>query len=347
LTPLFNLNDIHIGVLRTGGTTPATAYQLRLNLLADFAGLLDMASHDDVIINGDWLDSAAIPLADLLQVYNFTAAWLALPHCPKLYAPAGNHDMTKNSAVLSSFDLLCSLLIERFPDQVFAIHEGTLIRDGIYVIPHMPNQDLFEMELSKIPAGVKYLFLHCNVGNNFAAKADHSLNLSLDQAQTLQVERIIVAHEHQRSTQLNGKVLVVGNQVPTSVADCLGNDAKYALRLSDNKVEWLPTWEREGSFAQVDWRELQSAGAPDFIRVIGKATAAEASEVVAAISNFRKISPALVITNAVEVEGTNDGEALQVSLEQIKSFSVMDELLNILNEKERATVVKLLEKNLV
>ena len=346
MKPLFHINDLHLGAIRTGGTTPATAMQLRQNLLADFGGLLDMASTDDVLINGDWLDTAAIPLSDLLQVYTITSQWLQREHKPVLYASRGNHDMTKNSAMLSSFDILCELLRERFPRQIFVIHQGMLIGDtnDLYVIPHMANQDLFELELSQVPVCAKYLFLHCNVSNNFAAKSDHSLNLSLEQAQTLQVEKIIVAHEHQRRQYLNGKVEIVGNQVPSSAADCLGNDIKYALRITGRGVEWLPTWESKGSFIEMGWRELTPTSC-DFVRVVGKATAVEASAVVTAISSFRKTSQSLVITNAVEVESVNDGERIEVSLEQIRSFSVLEELLKILNEDERATVTKLLEKN--
>jgi len=345
--PLFHINDLHLGAIRTGGTTPATAMQLRANLLADYGGLLDMAGTDDVLINGDWLDTAAIPLSDLLQIYKITAAWLECSYkpVPTLYASRGNHDMTKNSAVLSSFDILCELLSLSFPGQVVVIKEGTTIDEGVYVIPHVANQDLFELELSKVPADTKYLFLHCNVSNNFAAKSDHSLNLSLEQAATLKVEKIIVAHEHQRREYLDNKVLIVGNQVPSSVADCLGNDMKYALRITDSGIEWLPTWTREGCFAELDWQMLQPLGITDFVRVVGKATAAQASDVITAISSFRKHSESLVITNAVEVEGTNDGESLQVSLEQIRSFSVLEELLKILNEEERATVTALLEKH--
>lgn len=344
MKPTLILNDVHIGAIRTGGTTPATAYKLRQNLLADFAGLLDMAGTDDVVINGDWLDTGAIPLADLLQVYSITAEWLSKEHKPSLWPIAGNHDLTKNSAVLSSFALLCSLLAARFPVQVHTIIGAGKITDGVFAVGHCENQDAFELELSRIPASTRTVLLHCNVNNTFAAKSDHSLNISLDQARTLNVETIIVGHEHQRSTHLGGKVLVAGNQIPSSVADCLGNDMKYALRITDSSVEWVPTWERTGSFIEMDWRELAPTLC-DFVRVIGKASAAEASAVVTAISSFRKTSQSLVITNAVEVESVNDGERIEVSLEQIRSFSVLEELLKILNEDERAIVTKLLEKN--
>lgn len=345
MKPLLCINDIHIGAVRTGGTTPATAAKLRANLLADYAGLLDMAGTDDVLINGDWLDTASIPFSDLFQTYLTTAQWLALPHAPKLYAARGNHDMTKNSAVLSSFDLLCGLLAERFPEQVTVTTELTKIDESVYVLPHMANQDLFELELSKVPA-CYVLFLHCNVSNNFAAKSDHSLNLSLEQAQTLKVDQIIVAHEHQHRRYLDGKIEIVGNQVPSSVADCLGNDTKFAVRLTDEHgLQWLPTWESKDSYIEMDWESLDLGSTHDFVRIIGKATAAQAGDVVAAISGLRKSSPALVITNAVEIEGTNDGASMQVSLEQIKSFSVLEELLKILNDKERLVVTGLLEKN--
>lgn len=344
MKPIFYCSDLHIGAIRSGGTTPATAMQLRLQLLDQFDQLLEAANGHDLIINGDTFDKENVPMSDLFECWRLLQAWLTRNPTCVLCIPPANHDLSKNSATSTSFDMLVKLLQAEFAGRVLSSKEGFAFRPAHYVVPHQANQSLFELELSRIPAGTKILYIHANVNNTFAAKSDHSLNISLDQAKAINVETIIVGHEHQRSTHLNGKVLVVGNQIPSSVADCLGNDIKYALRITDEGIEWLPTWESKGSFVEMDWRELAPTTC-DFVRVTGKASAAEASAVVTSISGFRKVSQALVVTNAVEVESVNDGERIEVSLEQIRSFSVLEELLKILNEDERATVTKLLEKN--
>lgn len=340
---ILHINDLHLAAIRTGGTTPQTAWELRQYLLRSYAGLLEAAGNEDVFINGDWLDTANVPMIDLLETYRLTADWLLKGHRPKLYASRGNHDAVKNSTAISSFDLLSQLLQERFPQQVEIFTEPGWLNDQSYVIPHLPNQELFNLALQAVPP-CKYLFLHCNFDNKFAEQADHSLNLSIAQAEAIPCERVIIAHEHQRRDALNGKVLVVGNQFPSSIADCLGNTAKYLLSISTDKLEWLPTWQREGNFVQMDWEELNETTA-QFVRVVGEASAEDAARVVANISKFRAKSKALVITNAVQIEGCADGEQLQVSLESIKAFDVMEALMKYLDEREQGVVKALLKEH--
>jgi UDP-2,3-diacylglucosamine pyrophosphatase LpxH len=327
------ISDVHIGALRSGGTTPASAFKLRLSLLSGLGGML--ATIDtDLLINGDLFDTGNIPMSDLLECYNLLCNWLGKGF--KLYLSAGNHDLSKSSLNLSSFQFLCKLLVGNYPDNVIAIQGALALPEhDAYVISHVPNQDLFDIELAKIPA-CKFLFLHCNYDNKFAMESDHSLNLSPDQARAAPVETIILGHEHQKSNHLAGKVVIVGNQLPSSIADCLGNIGKYMIRVGSGAIEYIPTWLAEGSFSRQDWQSLVDEG--DFIRVEGTATAEQASAVVTAISKFRSSSEALVITNAVAIQGV-DNVNIEVTLEQIQGFSVLDALLATLTNEE-ATVVK-------
>jgi metallophosphoesterase superfamily enzyme len=338
------INDLHIGAIRTGGTTPTTAWQLRQNLLRDFNELLNQIN-DDLVINGDLFDTANVPMHDLLETWRLLSQWLTLTGAT-LFLVAGNHDLSKSSTQLSSFQFLCKLLTTQFPQQVVPVFEPRPIRligpVCWYAIPHLPNQELFNLALEQVPPNTKYLLVHCNYDNKFAEAADHSLNMSAEQAMKLPVERIIFAHEHQRRDALNGKVLVVGNQMPSSVADCLGNDAKYMLSLGTDKVEWHCTWERKGNFSRMDWRELADDGA-EFIRVEGTATDKEAAEMVSAIAKFRSRSKALVITNAVKIQGIED-EAATLTLEEIKGFDVLGALLKHLEPREQEVVRMLLKE---
>jgi DNA repair exonuclease SbcCD nuclease subunit len=345
MRPLFHINDVHIGAIRTAGTTPATAYQLRLDLIEGFGSLLEMATGCDLIINGDLFDKENVPMSDLYAAYSLLRTWMLANPPSYLIMPPGNHDLSKTSTVFTSFDLLVKLLESEFGARVFSMRTGVGFA-GSWIIPHVPNQDLFNLELAKVPPGTKYLFLHCNVDNGFAVEADHSLNLSLEQAEKLPVERIIVAHVHQRAEYLHGKVLLPGNQVPSSVADCLGNDRKYALKLHADKVEYVETCRMSDCFLRVDWRALDGADTDiAFVRVEGECEAHETSEAVKAISQKRKTSPALVITNSVKIEGMDDQKQIKTNLEEIKSFKVLDALQEILTEEERAILVPLMEEN--
>lgn len=341
MKPLSVINDLHLGAIRSGGTTPQTALKLRHYLLMHYENLLQSIT-TDLLINGDLLDAAVIPMSDLLAAYSSTASWLARGN--KLYLSAGNHDLSRNSMTISSFQFLGQLLEAYYPEQVKVINAPTLLEDhNAYVICHLPNQDIFNLALAAVPT-CKYLFIHANYDNYFAIQSDSSLNVSREQAESLPVEHIIFGHEHQAKTALAGKVVVVGNQYCSSIADCLGNDQKTMLVITDEGLNFPPTWLAEGSFSRQDWRTLTDTG--DFIRVEGSATSEEAGAVVAAISKFRSQSKALVVTNAVSIDGIDAGD-INMSLEQIQSFSVLGALLELLTPEEGAVVTNLMQAHSV
>lgn len=329
MKPLYVLNDLHLSAIRTGGTTPTTALQLRQALQEGFKRMLNLCD-SDVLINGDFADSYKMIAADILEAHRTISEWLRRGHT--LYALPGNHCLSKSSMDLSSFELLFQLLKAEYPEQVKLMMEAGPVRDGMYAIPHVANSELFELELAKAPES-SYLFVHCNYDNHFAEKADHSLNLSEEWAKKLPVQRIVFGHEHQSRTLLDGKVLIVGNQQPSSVSDCLGNETKFMLKISDAGTEQVQTWQKSGDFSRQNWRTLADDGSR-FIRVEGRASAEEAGEAVSAISKFRAKSSALVITNAVQIAGMEDSDQIEVSLEQIRGFSVFDALLECLTEAE-------------
>lgn len=338
---IFVINDLHIGAIRSEGTTLASAYQLRLSLLEGLKRLLEQATTPCLLINGDLFDKESVPMSDLFATWQLLRNWLNLAPSRVLYLPPGNHDLSKVSTTFTSFDMLVKLLESEFGGQVVSSRQGFPLAENAWVIPHVANQDLFELELSQVPKGMKYLFLHCNFNNGFAAQSDHSLNLSLEQARYLQVGHIVLGHEHQRSAHLDGKVLVVGNQLPSSVADCLGNEQKYALKISD-EIEWVAVADIGAIFQRKNWRCSLPIVKKRFVRVEGSAEVHEAAEVVAAISKLRKTSDALVITNAVEIAGQKNTQQLARSLEAARGFNVLEALLKTLTAEEQQTVKTLL-----
>ena len=328
------INDIHLGVLRGAGTTPTTQMELRRRIMAEFKSLVDRTS-GDLMILGDLFDTNCVPMLDWFSAYQTLWDWIDLHSSGHLYLVAGNHDVSKTSNVLSSFQLLSQVLRSDSAGRkkVTDISQPMDTRHG-YVIPHLANQDLFDDALRGIP-NCQVLYLHCNYDNKFAAQSDQSLNLSAESADTLLAEgvgNIVIAHEHQ--TKKVGRIWIPGNQVVSSVSDCLGATTKRYLEVEDGKVKFVPFKNVDEIFRTMDWKALVPSDMP-FIRVEGSATGEEAAEAVSAISRYRAESNALVITNAVKIaEGEEVQEAFAASLQDVKAFNVMEALREVLTPEE-------------
>lgn len=344
------INDLHLGVMRSSGTTNASMKALREWAHARHEGLLEQTSDGDwVVVNGDLTDVYDIPLGEALDIYVATATYLRSHPSSRVIWVQGNHDLSKDSSKLGTVAFVGALLESQFPDNFHVINKAESVTPEIYAIPHVPNQDIFDMELERIPDGVEWLLLHVNYDNPFAGQMDHSLNLSREQAKALRARgiRMVLGHEHQQRDLMSGSVVVVGNQFPTSIADCLGNDTKRCAYLEDGEIHFVQTWSRDdavGYFKEVDWEDLhQFVHAPrGFIRVSGKASPEQAADVVKAISALRSKSEAFVITNAVQVGTAADLSEIADSVEDVRSVNVLDLLLEMLTPDQGAKVRELL-----
>jgi DNA repair exonuclease SbcCD nuclease subunit len=344
------LNDLHLGVQRSGGTTPASAAALREYAMDQFRQLINGGAYDHAVINGDMFDTYNVPM----DAYVVTSEWLATTFRRLTLVP-GNHDLSKNSANLGSFQFLAMLLQARFPDRVQYLQGGNWIDEdsGLYTISHVPNQELFELALSRVPDNVKVLLLHCNYDNTFACAADHSLNLDRATAKVLTKRRtIVLAHEHQGRTLMGDKVIIVGNHFPTSISDCMPHGdgqkdgRKYLLEIDGDDMELVDTWSvnsSDGTYLEVNWGNISSGMEHGkFMRITGEATAAQAAEVIKVISKLRQNSDAFVITNAVKVEGSESAGEMADSAEDIRSVDVIEMLLEALDPDQQVAIRKLL-----
>lgn len=330
------ISDTHIGAIRSAGTTPASQWALRQHLLTSIKNLLPDSG--DLLINGDLFDTSNIPISDVLRTYELLGDWLQDHPTSKLYSSRGNHDASKTSNVLSSFQFLGKLLSRNFPARYVHIEEPTMIPYG-YVIPHAINQALFDEQLAATPA-CDFVFVHANYNNTFAQNSDQSLDVSAEQAKSLPCKHVIFGHEH-HGRRL-GKVLIPGAQFASSVADWLSAGDKYLTVIQDGKVEFRKTAARSEQFIELNWRDPKETE-HKFIRVVGNAAQEEAHEVVNAISAFRRTSEAFVITNAVQV-ATAEGLStdFESTLAAAKGFDVIKCLLGTLDEEEKTVVESLL-----
>lgn len=323
------INDLHIGSVRSAGTTPASALALRKYALKSLETILENVS-EDLIVLGDLLDTYSIPMSDLLETYRLLNRWLSKGYCLTLIP--GNHDLSTDSSKLSSFEFLGRLLVEEPSVQYIQGGGWVYEKQGIYAISHVANQALLDLELSKVPK-CRYLLLHANYNNHFAKESDNSLNISEEQAEQSKAEVLCFAHEHSTRTALKGKVYVFGNQFPMSIADCLDGHDKFMHRLGKS-IEPVQTWHRDANYAEIDWRNPVASEAA-FIRFVGSAKAEEAAAAAEVIARYRRTSQAFVVGNGVKVQGAEGQVELEVaSLEQVRAFDVMSALKDYLTEKE-------------
>ena len=328
--------DYHVAVKRVGGTTPLSQENLRQYIRAALAHQLDDNDH---LIAGDLFSDFTVDTYELVETYKIFSTWLAA-YGRKLALVRGNHDFSIRGMALSSFDLLSTILTDQFPQQVTIASDVTCWKQFI-LVPHLPNNDILTAELSNLSSVTgKVVVFHANVNNFFAAEAQHSLNVTIEQVEDF-VSRnnlVIFGHEHQYRSLVNGRCLVLGNTVPSSIADVLGSPFKYSATVTGTDYELKTTWKAEDAYVEADWRALDGIKA-QFIRVTGEATSAEAAEVIKAISTLRQGSDAFVIGNAVKVAGHDmSGEKAAESIENLKAFDVMGAIMAELNEQEQEVV---------
>ena len=348
------LNDIHLGVKRNGGTTPASREALRHYLFTAVEEMFIDTTETHVLIAGDLFDQFEIEGRDWVQTYLIFQDWLSGNPTRKLTLVAGNHDWSPKGTRVSSFEMLAKVLTEQFsPDQIHVINIDQWAPTGDCIaLAHCSNQDIFEQKLGEVMEKVTTgdrVILHANYDNNFAVESDHSLNVSKEQAQAFANKgaTLYFAHEHQARTELGGSVVVFGNQWPSSVSDCLNNDEKFA-HVFGGSVEKVKTWGKvdEVGYTEVDWADLMLK--PDFnpqgfVKVTGTASSNEAGDCLSVIAKFRARNAAFVITNGVKIEGVLDNESLPDSFEATKAFDVMSFINSNLDERQQTAVKKLTE----
>ena len=141
------INDIHLGTQRQAGTTPATQVALKQYLQDEFRMLVERAAGQLLVINGDLFDGFSVDPGEVIKAYDVLAAHVSFGG--QLALGAGNHDETAKGDKTSSFHLLAHIMAQ-FGEGVQVIdHKSgfTEVATGVWAIPHMLNQDLFDIEI--------------------------------------------------------------------------------------------------------------------------------------------------------------------------------------------------------
>lgn len=313
MSKLMVISDTHLGVKRQTGTTLESQTALHRSTMSQFKALLNEAEslEADLLINGDLFDSYEVSKACEFEVFTSLFTWCNANPKQSLILSAGNHDLSRDSSKKSSFENLCDYLTAVMKNVVVVKgaaqginHQSAKTTE--FVVPHMPNQELFDAELESILSyqeanqSVKVVFVHANYDNFFAREADHSLNVSAEMARRFEESGITLVFGHEHKKRQIGNVHIVGNQIVTSIADCLGDDFKQYVVWEGKDIEYIEFSKVSEIYEEVDWRSEVLPNKP-FIRVSGTAEYQEAAEVTSKLVNWRKDSNALVITNAVKV----------------------------------------------
>lgn len=362
------LNDTHLGFNRVNGTTVVSREILRESLWTSLESTLN-GIKTDLLLAGDLFDRYVIPNVDLVRAMTLLTGWLAQNPGKRLFMQAGNHDWSDRGTEVSSFHTLHNILrIGPYGERVMMIAPNSYAKlvfnpedefSGyssmvVYVVAHHSDQTSFVATLESVAADMKAVqgmtdfrvILHANYSNKFAARSDHSLNVSEDMADTLAPAQLIFAHEHQQKKAKGGRVVIIGNQWPTSVADCQGNDTKrYAVLECGGMVNFHDTWSASDpkfGYVTIDWRQLDSwTDYPGFVEIVGDAKAEESAEVMGAVAKFRVKSKALILTQSVNVAGIVREDGDLTDLKVGVKFDVRAFASTMLSDKQMVTFDKL------
>ena len=81
--------------------------------------------------------------------------------------------------------------------------------------------------------------------------------------------------------------------------------------------------------------------------MIGAASIGESSDVVRAMSKFRQVSTAFIVSNAVKVESHTLSSDIEISsMEEIQSFNVFEALMSELSEDEGVVIKQLYDQEM-
>lgn len=336
MTTITLFTDPHLGVMRQNHTTRASAQRLQDALFDQAMRVVNGSAHPKFCL-GDLFDKAFNPeriIAQGIQVASSCISTLS-----------GNHDETNREGTITSLQVvaeagasvcrapnLSEAFFEAYTDGVFA---------GVYMVPHHASQELFLEACQKAAdhAAVhrdglaSVLFLHCNYNFGLAVE-DNTLNLPEEFAKQLleSFDKIFLGHEHNPSTHLDGRVVVLGNTHPTSFAD-LSDKYIYHLDLETAEYTTECVWSMDKHYREVSYgSDPGNLYDVHFINVVGQegiASAAEVNDYINALWKAGELleggetrNSLLAIRNRVALKDALDGvdtESESVQLEDLQT----------------------------
>jgi DNA repair exonuclease SbcCD nuclease subunit len=336
MTTVVFFTDPHLGLRRTANTTPASRRRLQDEGFNAVESIYEHFGPKAIYLClGDWFDSYSNP-----ESITQRAAPL-ISRCD--YSLAGNHDLVNDADRSGSLELLRAVvpkLTDKLAYTQFG-HKGIDVfmlphshgHDDIKFVsvPHVTDQTLFDKSLamaydeakrdSKDTWKMRILLLHCNYDNPMTGETD--LNLSEEQAKEMLdvYDYVFLGHEHQPRTLFDGRLIVLGNTLPTGFGD-ISN--KFVTVIKNGKIpEFHQIWDVGSQYYQAEWQEVSEwLSTPidgidhevieeiQFVKLTGKAGLSDAKELALTVKGLWAGFPNLLaLKTDVEIEGLTAAKA--------------------------------------
>jgi DNA repair exonuclease SbcCD nuclease subunit len=289
--------DPHLGVTRTGNTTPRSRQLLRDSICNTLDDILMMVGADDhFLCLGDLFDTYSNSedvISEGMQVVARTDLTLA-----------GNHDVVADADKVGSLGLIA----EHYPDKVCMAPFNQPFADGmtlgdvnVVAVPHVTTQTLFEESLDmaahlmtdkqidlSLPS---VLCLHCNLESPHAL-TETSLNLTKERAEELlgTFGYIFCGHEHQPRDLFDGRLIILGNIHPTSFSDI---SPKRVAIVDASGVRFEEVWD-DIKYARYMVDAIPDRTYAQFVRIKGSVPSENIAQVSKAVNRLWKTSPSLL-----------------------------------------------------
>lgn len=323
--------DPHLGTNRAAHTTRTSSQNLKQALYHQAMSIVS-AAQNPVFCAGDLFDKAFNPEAVLVQGYNVASrCWQTL---------AGNHDETNREGTVTSLRALqdMGVAVCSVPDLSTPFYEAF---ESIYLVPHHASQELFETAMFRAAEHAaqtreglaSYLFLHCNYDIGFEI-TDNTLNLTSEVAERLlnAFDFIFIGHEHNPSTHLDGRVVILGNTHPTSFAD-ISDKFVYHLELDTAELTKELIYSKDAHYLQLTLGDpIPDLTGIHWVDVTGRGTAADSGAVNDYLNQIWKASfyqPEGEEGMETELFGVRNKVALQDSLQGTSTDIGLTEVVSL------------------
>lgn len=323
--------DPHLGVSRQAHTTRESAARLKSELYEQAMMIIDDSKHPLICV-GDLFDKAQNNEATLVQGYNVAS------RCQLTLS--GNHDELNREGVVTSLQALKDMGVKicsapTMSDPYFEAH------GAMYFVPHHASQELFLLACGQAAIHAAehrdgqacILFLHCNYDFSLAIE-DNTLNLPASTATVLleQFDKILIGHEHNPSLHQEGRVVILGNTMPTSFAD-ISDKFSYTLDLETAELTKHLVWAKDNHYVEIELgSELPPMHGIEFVDVVGIESAGNALEISKFIRSIweaaqyeldgKPMCSLIAVRNKVVVKDALkdvDSDAPPVALDDLKS----------------------------
>lgn len=296
-------SDPHLGVNRLSHTTPDSRERMAQQAISQIEKVVVASNGHPIVCVGDLFDKPRVSNKLLLDAYAMTDA--------VDYCIAGNHDLSNNSAEVSSFSLLSEFAPSLISNEVglIATEEREFGDVTMTLVPHHSSQELFDKALSQV-MGHKgkrdLLFLHCTYDFALAEGSDTALNLTPSQADELleKYNYIFIGHEHAPALHRGGRVIMAGSTMPFSMGEiCDRYVWTYDSETEEVTKELL--WDASEQSTSVKYQtegDIPDMRGVQFVDVIGSCRPEDGPDLTAYIASiWESGSDLLQLRNNVDV----------------------------------------------